>query len=193
MNERVINEYQETSNRAFLTPREKEVAQLILQGLSNEEIANELSLTVKTIQNYINSLYTYYNLHHTNGARMKLILAIKNCASIFDNLEDIPKDFITFQTLVEQLQTIDSKYDIDYVTIKLGGECGEVLNLIGKAKRENNFEKYKSRIEEELGDLLYFLTRDCIAMRLNLDNIASQAYNKMRIRKQQLPTEINET
>jgi DNA-binding CsgD family transcriptional regulator len=41
-----------------LTAREKEVVNLIAQGKGNKEIAVELGIQVKTIKNYINSIYS---------------------------------------------------------------------------------------------------------------------------------------
>lgn len=40
-----------------LTAREREVMELIAQGLSNREIASTLYITEKTVKNHINHLY----------------------------------------------------------------------------------------------------------------------------------------
>jgi len=47
----------------FLTDREVEVAYLLTQGKSNEEIANELFLSEGTVKNYISELYTKLNVN----------------------------------------------------------------------------------------------------------------------------------
>jgi DNA-binding NarL/FixJ family response regulator len=41
-----------------LTNREREVLQLIAQGKSNAEMAQQLSLSVKTVQNYVSNVYS---------------------------------------------------------------------------------------------------------------------------------------
>lgn len=43
--------------RAKLTEREEEVARLIVQGLSNREIAEELQISDGTVRNYVSTLY----------------------------------------------------------------------------------------------------------------------------------------
>lgn len=54
-----------------LTPREKEVIHLIAQGLSNNEIADKMTITVKTIYKYISGM-----LHKCN-ANNRTHLAVK--------------------------------------------------------------------------------------------------------------------
>ena len=41
----------------YLTPREKEILNLVRRGYSNAEIAKDLSLTVQTIKNYLSIIY----------------------------------------------------------------------------------------------------------------------------------------
>ena len=45
-----------------LTPREFEVLELMAHGLSNSAIAEQLALTKKTVENYINRIYQTLNL-----------------------------------------------------------------------------------------------------------------------------------
>lgn len=42
---------------SFLTPREREILLLLIQGLTNQEIAANLSLSEKTVSNYISNVY----------------------------------------------------------------------------------------------------------------------------------------
>lgn len=44
-------------SRARLTPRENEVARLLLKGLSNEEIAHALNNSEKTVRQHVSSVY----------------------------------------------------------------------------------------------------------------------------------------
>ncbi len=45
-----------TPNRVPLTPRESEVLALLARGASNAEIAHELGLSVKTVQNHVSNV-----------------------------------------------------------------------------------------------------------------------------------------
>jgi DNA-binding NarL/FixJ family response regulator len=42
----------------LLTPREREILALLVQGLSNQSIAESLSLSEKTVSNYISNIYS---------------------------------------------------------------------------------------------------------------------------------------
>jgi two-component system nitrate/nitrite response regulator NarP len=50
-----------------LSPRECEVAQLIERGLSNKEIARELSLSVGTVKLHIHSIFLKLNIKKRQG------------------------------------------------------------------------------------------------------------------------------
>jgi len=49
-------ERQPRTTLAHLTPREREIAQLITTGLSNKEIARHLSIEVRTVKNHVHSV-----------------------------------------------------------------------------------------------------------------------------------------
>ncbi len=51
-----------------LTPREKEVLQLIAQGLNNREIAKTLYISERTVKNHINSILSRLNLRDRTQA-----------------------------------------------------------------------------------------------------------------------------
>jgi len=44
-------------NLSLLTPREREVLQLIAQGMSNAEIAAALFISVHTVKNHVSNIY----------------------------------------------------------------------------------------------------------------------------------------
>lgn len=48
--------YADRTNRPELTQREKEILQCVFQGLTNKEIAHELSVAENTVKNHINNL-----------------------------------------------------------------------------------------------------------------------------------------
>ena len=48
-----------------LTPREREIVQLIAEGRANKEIASELGISVKTVKNHRSNLMDKLDLHNT--------------------------------------------------------------------------------------------------------------------------------
>ncbi len=46
-----------------LTPRQKEVLTLIAEGLSNQEIADELEISVRTVERHRENIMKRLNLH----------------------------------------------------------------------------------------------------------------------------------
>jgi DNA-binding NarL/FixJ family response regulator len=56
-----------------LTPRELEVLMLIAQGLSNKEIAGELSISEKTVKNHINNIFSKLHLYDRSQAMLYAI------------------------------------------------------------------------------------------------------------------------
>lgn len=60
-----------TSLVELLTPREQEVLQLIIDGHSNREIADELVLTVSTVKTYVNRIYRKLNVRSRVQAIVK--------------------------------------------------------------------------------------------------------------------------
>jgi DNA-binding NarL/FixJ family response regulator len=50
-----------------LTPRETEVLKFVAEGLTNEQTALQMKVSVKTVQKHRQSLMNKLNLHHTAG------------------------------------------------------------------------------------------------------------------------------
>ena len=50
---------------ANLTPRQREIVELIAQGYSNAGIASRLVVSIKTVENHINGLYNELNIRAT--------------------------------------------------------------------------------------------------------------------------------
>jgi DNA-binding NarL/FixJ family response regulator len=51
----------------ILSPREREVAQLVARGLSNKEIARELSLSAGTVKMHVHSIFLKLNINKRHG------------------------------------------------------------------------------------------------------------------------------
>lgn len=49
-----------------LTKREKEVAQLVSEGLINKEIAQRLDITVYTVKNHLHNIYRKLKIENRN-------------------------------------------------------------------------------------------------------------------------------
>jgi len=60
---------------ANLTPRQREIVELIAQGYSNAGIASRLVVSIKTVENHINGLYNELNIAR-NGAYHPRVLAV---------------------------------------------------------------------------------------------------------------------
>jgi len=56
-----------------LTPRELEVLKLIAQGLRNKEIAQELTISEKTVKNHINNIFSKLHVYDRNQAMLYAI------------------------------------------------------------------------------------------------------------------------
>jgi DNA-binding NarL/FixJ family response regulator len=48
--------------QSILTPRELEVAHLVAYGKSNRAIAQHLSVSLRTVENHLHSIYTKLNI-----------------------------------------------------------------------------------------------------------------------------------
>jgi len=56
-----------------LTPREVEVLKLIAEGLSNREIAQELTISEKTVKNHINNIFSKLHVYDRSQAMLYAI------------------------------------------------------------------------------------------------------------------------
>ena len=55
--------HRESEARGSLTPREREVLELVAQGLSNKAIASELSLRLNTVRNHVQNVLNKLGAH----------------------------------------------------------------------------------------------------------------------------------
>ena len=83
------------------------------------------------------------------------------------------QNIITKYTEFQQ-ESSQQDWDIDYLSIGLAGEVGELLNEIKKSKRDDNNTLTETRInniEKELGDILWYYIGITRKLGLNLNNI----------------------
>jgi NTP pyrophosphatase (non-canonical NTP hydrolase) len=69
-----------------------------------------------------------------------------------------------------------------YVTLGLQGEAGEVAEKVKKAIRDDNPEKL-DEARDELGDVLWYLTRLCEELDVSLADVAAGNVEKLLDRK----------
>ena len=62
---------QDTADRAGLSPREKEVLELLARGAAYKEIASHLSLSIETIRMNVKHIYTKLHVHSRGEATAK--------------------------------------------------------------------------------------------------------------------------
>ncbi len=61
-----------TFDRVRLSPRQQEVARLLLQGLTNPEIATELNIQVRTVKAHMRSLFLRVTTKSPRTSRSQL-------------------------------------------------------------------------------------------------------------------------
>jgi DNA-binding NarL/FixJ family response regulator len=73
---RVIEEtkktYQARSELSALTEREREVLDLLAQGLTNKEIAEKLVITTNTVKRHLKAIFEKLNVHTRSAATAKV-------------------------------------------------------------------------------------------------------------------------
>ena len=70
---RLVSYFAANRTRAFpeLTPREHDVLELLAQGLGNQAIAAELSLSLKTVRNNVSTIFTKLRVADRAHAMLK--------------------------------------------------------------------------------------------------------------------------
>ena len=75
-----------------------------------------------------------------------------------------------------------------YPTLGLVGEAGEVAEKVKKVIRDKNGifdEVSKNAIKKELGDVLWYISNLCTEFKFNLDEVALQNLEKLKVRASQ--------
>ncbi len=95
-------------------------------------------------------------------------------------------DFKTYQKSARET----AKYpnlgsNVIYPTLGLAGEAGEVAEKVKKVIRDKNGifdEESKNSIKKELGDVLWYISNLSTELNFNLEEVASQNLEKLRLR-----------
>lgn len=59
--------------RAFLTPREREIALLVAHGLSNKEVAARGNISIDTVKKHLTRIYNKFRVHHRSALAARLL------------------------------------------------------------------------------------------------------------------------
>jgi DNA-binding NarL/FixJ family response regulator len=60
-----------------ITPREREVLQLLAEGLSNRAIADRLAITLRSAEKYVSSIFTKLGLPDTGGEHRRVLAVLE--------------------------------------------------------------------------------------------------------------------
>ena len=127
----VKNEPEEILINAQLTERESEVMSLLLEGLSQKEVANRLTLSITTVKAHINSIYQKKNYHSLN----ELVAS------------ELKKENQMLQEKIKQLEK--SPKIIDFSVLKKNIK-NEIEKLTNKLQLLEEFEKEFKSVSEVL-------------------------------------------
>lgn len=58
------------------TPRQQAIITLLLEGMSNQQIAIKLGVKLAAVNGHLNKLYLKYNLEHATGREKRAELAV---------------------------------------------------------------------------------------------------------------------
>jgi predicted ATPase/DNA-binding CsgD family transcriptional regulator len=128
-----------------LNQREKEILACLVEGLSNQEIANHLHLALRTVKWYNSQIYSKLEVSNRRGAvnqAQRLNNHSGQAAShTRHNLQHQPTQFIGRQLELSDLSTLIKKQDTRLVTILAPGGMGKTrLALAGARQQLGNFK-----------------------------------------------------
>lgn len=122
-------------NRATLTKRESEIAELFAWGASKKEIANRLFISERTVENHTRNIY-----EKTGCSKVNELSAWWFCTTfhISFNLSPLKRAVITGVFLVLMIPQI---LDTDYLAIRFRNRNNEVCRVtrIRTRRKENDF------------------------------------------------------
>lgn len=107
-------------SNVLLSPREKEVLELVLQGKSNKQIALSLRITVRTVEFHLKNVYAKFQV----SSRIELILKLGSAAGAV-NIEELGQSTVDRQG--ENTENGDRFHpQMDWMTFR------DAVSIIGK-------------------------------------------------------------
>lgn len=92
----------------------------------------------------------------------------------------------TFEEYHEQASVTNTGCSLNYLTLGLAGEAGEVANKVKKIERDDKGHvslERRADILDECGDLLWYLDQLVAALDSDLDEVSQVNINKLRSRQ----------
>lgn len=120
-------------NRATLTKRESEIAELFAWGASKKEIANRLFISERTVENHTRNIY-----EKTGCSKVNELSAWWFCTNfhISFNLSPLKRAIITGVLLVLMIPQL---FDVDYLAIRVRNRNNNVCRVTRTRRKENDF------------------------------------------------------
>lgn len=76
--------------RYALTPREREIAELICQGLRNGNIANVLHIRPGTVKTHTRNIYRKVHVRSKIGMLLRFVTDTRDCSSQYEGFRSAP-------------------------------------------------------------------------------------------------------
>jgi NTP pyrophosphatase (non-canonical NTP hydrolase) len=92
----------------------------------------------------------------------------------------------TYQTATDETAIYPGRLSLNgllYTTIGLAGEMGEFANIVKKVLRDGATDEKREKLKDELGDVLWYITRCAVELGLSLEEVADHNIQKLRARK----------
>ncbi len=77
-------------SRYALTPREREIAELICQGLRNGNIANVLHIRPGTVKTHTRNIYRKVHVRSKIGMLLRFVTDTRDCSSQYEGFRSTP-------------------------------------------------------------------------------------------------------
>jgi len=101
----------------------------------------------------------------------------------YEQLTGMFEGFDWYQTKCSETVIFDEDVAVEYLTMGLCSEAGEVAGKVKKKIRDGEPADYKDQVAAELGDVFWYLAVLTDRMGLNLSDIAFNNLNKLYKRK----------
>ena len=90
----------------------------------------------------------------------------------------------SYQRVARKTVIYPRKQMIIYPALGLAGEAGEVCEKVKKYLRQDyDLDELKEKIEDELGDVLWYIANLATDLGLSLDNVAAKNISKLHDRQ----------
>ena len=92
-------------------------------------------------------------------------------------------DFKQYQEQAHKTAVYPNEFAKVYPLLGLAGEVGEFCNKVKKELRGDVITDYKTSLEAELGDILWYLAEIATVNNINMNDVAKFNLKKLRLRE----------